>query len=247
MNQFLSFCICLLSLISSKDQTQVLQIKYDCNTNGVHEQIELTSNLTQSYSKTIKVLQDWGGFHDRLECSDVFKDYRSNTMYYEEWGGLFSVKEKISQFKWVITNERDSILNYSCTLASCHYRGREYKAWFTVEMPFKAAPWKFHGLPGVVLKVESTDNFFKAEAKYLSISSSTNIPDNKYINRKFISWKKFKKQYQNSITKQINTMKAYNAKTGRKNSGMSDYRTEVILEINQTQRKEEEVINSTNE
>ncbi len=44
-------------------------------------------------------------------------------------------------------------------------------AYFTKYIPFKAAPWKFHGLRGVMLEVYSTDEFCSWTAQSLDISS----------------------------------------------------------------------------
>lgn len=101
----------------------------------------------------------------------VYKDYSANKMEYEAQAiyGNVTVKEDLTLFKWELANNTDTVLGYVCREATAKFRGRDYIAYFTTEIPFKAAPWKFHGLPGVMLKVFSKDGYLKAEAISLEI------------------------------------------------------------------------------
>lgn len=67
-------------------------------------------------------------------------------------------------FDWVITNDTLTLLNYSCLKALTKFRGREYTAWFTMDIPINDGPWKLYGLPGLILKVEDSENLFSFEA-----------------------------------------------------------------------------------
>ncbi len=81
------------------------------------------------------------------------------------------LKEPLNLFGWKLNKRSKTILGYQCNEASCTFRGRDYVAYFTREIPFKTAPWKFHGLPGVVLEVYSTDEFCKWTAESLEIKT----------------------------------------------------------------------------
>ena len=100
-------------------------------------------------------------------------DYTQGQMWHPTLiqGGGFAryVKEPLNLFKWKLEAETKNILGYKCAKATCTFRGRDYVAFFTRELPFKAAPWKFHALPGVVLEVYSTDNIVKWEAQSLKV------------------------------------------------------------------------------
>ncbi|RXJ50293.1 GLPGLI family protein [Gelidibacter gilvus] len=65
-----------------------------------------------------------------------------------------TVKEKDIDFNWQITNETKNIGKFICYKATTkNFRGRNYEAWFTYEIPVPAGPWKFHGLPGLILEI----------------------------------------------------------------------------------------------
>ena len=79
------------------------------------------------------------------------------------------LKEPLNLFEWKLTQESKTIMDYDCIKATCTFRGRNYEAYFTTEIPFKACPWKFHGLPGVVLEVYSTDGYCSWVANSIEI------------------------------------------------------------------------------
>ena len=56
-----------------------------------------------------------------------------------------------------------TILNYKCRKALCSYRGRNYEAWYAVDLPVNAGPWKFSGLPGLIMSVQDTKGHYTFE------------------------------------------------------------------------------------
>lgn len=70
--------------------------------------------------------------------------------------------QKIEQMAyWQIVEEIDTILGYACQKANLSYAGRNYTAWFTPEIPISDGPWKFWGLPGLILKVIDEQGLFE--------------------------------------------------------------------------------------
>ena len=65
-------------------------------------------------------------------------------------------EEDLPEMDWKIQDETDTLLGYMVQKAVCSFRGRDYTAWFAPQLPMQAGPWKFSGLPGLILKVEDS-------------------------------------------------------------------------------------------
>lgn len=74
----------------------------------------------------------------------VFDSYFSDNFIYED-------NEKLN---WETTKTTDTISGYHCILATTIFAGRTYNAWFTTEIPISDGPYKFKGLPGLIIKIE---------------------------------------------------------------------------------------------
>ena len=64
--------------------------------------------------------------------------------------------EPIPEFEWTLTEETDTIMGHECFKATTNWRGRDWEAWYS-DIPIDAGPWKFQGLPGLILKIEDTE------------------------------------------------------------------------------------------
>lgn len=72
----------------------------------------------------------------------------------------FLVEELIPELQWTLTDDTKEILGYKCKSAKCSFRGREYSAYYTDEIPVADGPWKFGGLPGFIMEVCDADNHY---------------------------------------------------------------------------------------
>ncbi|WP_316834826.1 GLPGLI family protein [Pedobacter nutrimenti] len=72
----------------------------------------------------------------------------------------FKYTDEPGKLDWKISGETDTVLSYTCQKASLHFRGRDYIAWFSTDIPVSDGPWKFNGLPGLILKIEDTEGLF---------------------------------------------------------------------------------------
>ncbi|MGC4128226.1 MAG: GLPGLI family protein [Bergeyella sp.] len=65
--------------------------------------------------------------------------------------------ETNDKMEWIISNEFKKIANYNVQKAICTYGRRNWIAWFTTELPFPYGPYKFSGLPGMILEIRDDE------------------------------------------------------------------------------------------
>ncbi|THV56651.1 GLPGLI family protein [Chryseobacterium candidae] len=58
---------------------------------------------------------------------------------------------------WKISNEKAKIGAYNAQKATTEFAGKKWTAWFSSELPFQDGPYKFSGLPGLIVKIEDED------------------------------------------------------------------------------------------
>lgn len=76
----------------------------------------------------------------------------------------YLVNENIN-LKWKLHPEYITVLNYKAQKATTNFGGRQWTAWFTKEIPFQDGPYKFRGLPGLIVKMEDETKSHQFELK----------------------------------------------------------------------------------
>lgn len=69
--------------------------------------------------------------------------------------------EPLPSFNWKITEEQKTIGEHQCQKATCVFGGRTYEVWFAPDIPISDGPWKFHGLPGLILEAYDTQHHYE--------------------------------------------------------------------------------------
>lgn len=73
----------------------------------------------------------------------------------------FENKSKIVdtvKFNWELINEKQIIDKIECYKAVVDFRGRKWIAWYAPSIPYSSGPLKFHGLPGLIIKLYDETN-----------------------------------------------------------------------------------------
>lgn len=91
--------------------------------------------------------------------SIVIKDYPEfSVLMISRIGQIkYNVKDDRT-LKWKILPENDVLGNFKIQNAETEFAGRKWTAWFTTEIPIQEGPYKFKGLPGLILKVYDSTN-----------------------------------------------------------------------------------------
>jgi len=97
---------------------------------------------------------------------EIFKNYPAGKMTVTDniITSSYLYEEPMDEFAWEITTDTMTCLQYVCQKAVCDFRGRHYEAWFAPELPINNGPWKFSGLPGLILSVATADGLYSFKA-----------------------------------------------------------------------------------
>ena len=85
----------------------------------------------------------------------VEKDKTNQKTYFKDRIGrdIYSYEED-RPLNWKIESETRKIGEYKVQKAQTDFGGRKWTAWFTTDLPYQDGPYKFGGLPGLIVKVE---------------------------------------------------------------------------------------------
>lgn len=129
---------------------------------------------------------------------------------------VFQLKDK-PKLMWKIEKHTKEVSSLQVQKATAKFGGRNWTAWFTKEIPFQEGPYKFSGLPGMIVELyDDKENYhftlvksenFK-ETQYISFYKNakqrgTEIPLSKYQSL-LMSYYKDPLQYINSGQLEIN-------------------------------------------
>ena len=204
---------------AQKDSIQSITVKYNYTVRG-----NAAKNVTFKAVYDLVLLSDFGiSVYDKEEniarkvespvnnsaviewkpkgknLSTLYKNYAGNEMFLKNDINFrfFVQKDSLTIFDWDIKQETKTILGYNCQAATTTFRGRNYKAWFTIALPV-CGPWKFDSLPGAILEVKALDDYVSWEATGIIVNKQKPdypIPENPFLSEKALSWTEFKSLY----------------------------------------------------
>jgi GLPGLI family protein len=105
----------------------------------------------------------------------VYDKIRTNTF-------AFQPANKIS---WVLSNENKIISGYHCKKATCRYGNKDITAWYTSEIPFQEGPYTFKGLPGLIVSIEDSKQYYSFLLKELKRVKKPIVPKHGAIETTF--------------------------------------------------------------
>lgn len=96
---------------------------------------------------------------------EIYKNYPAGMLSYADKviPTFFIYEEDLSAFQWDLTNEDSLISGYRVQKARLRYGGRLWFAWYTLEIPVSDGPYKFIGLPGLILNIADSQGHYVFE------------------------------------------------------------------------------------
>ncbi|MET3537511.1 GLPGLI family protein [Chryseobacterium limigenitum] len=66
----------------------------------------------------------------------------------------------VEKINWKIESEKKKIGEFNCQKATCLLNNRKFIAWFTSDVPINDGPFRFKGLPGLIVEVYDLNHYF---------------------------------------------------------------------------------------
>lgn len=110
------------------------------------------------------------------EFMTIYKNYPTGKLTHTEkicmdW---FRYEEDMPALDWELTDSVTNVLGYECQSAKCSFRGREWTAFYTEDIPLSEGPWKLHGLPGLIMRASDENGHYTFEC--IGIKSKADRP-----------------------------------------------------------------------
>jgi len=149
-----------------------------------------SENRDGSTSRFVKVGND---------TTFIYKNFSTDRLISEEriFTKAFVVEDNLQLFKWTIEADTLTVLSQKCRKASTKFRGREYIAYFAEDIPIPDGPYKFNGLPGLILKVlmVNSESVFVAEAVSIRLNGTNKEIRNPFEGKKLTRYEDYKKEH----------------------------------------------------
>ncbi len=164
--------------------------------------VDLEKQLAATGS--INVKSDMRKGSVRYSVTKTYPDYKIN-LHRRLGMDAYNISDD-RKINWKILSEKEKIGEWNVQKAEADFAGRHWIAWFSTEIPIQDGPYKFNGLPGLIVKIEDKTGSHKMELKGIkNISGDMNINvwDAKEIAVNSKQFQKVLKEYENDPTKGI--------------------------------------------
>lgn len=160
-----------INLVSMKSERTFLDIKEGHSLFISENKLKRDSLFTSVKSEakeTRKEEKDFSKMEGRKHFEPTFFEYfitkaipEQKVYYYEKAAGKQIYYQEDRPVKWEVINVIEKQNGYSAQKAVTEFGGRTWTAWFTKEIPFSDGPYKFSGLPGLIVKLEDDKGDYK--------------------------------------------------------------------------------------
>lgn len=207
---YLKYVLILFSFLSfAQDKQYHIVYDYSLNSKDIGLVTNLKSYLTgdginsiyeEDFMKSKSQATDDNSFSIPTKNNPAFyKEIQNNVVTYNTdiQMKFFDVKDVLPDFNWEITSETKIILGYTCQKARLHFRGRDYNVYFTTDIPYSDGPWKFSGLPGMILEATSDDEAaaYSMIAEKVELKETKNSIQNPYLKSNLITYQNYLDKY----------------------------------------------------
>ena len=164
--------------------------------------VDLEKQLAATGSINVKSDMQKGSV--RYSVTKTYPDYKIN-LHRRLGMEAYNISDD-RKINWKILPEKEKIGEWNAQKAEADFAGRHWIAWFSTEIPIQDGPYKFRGLPGLIVKIEDKTGSHKMELKGIkNITGNVdiNVFEVKEIAVNLKQFQKVLKEYENDPTKGI--------------------------------------------
>ncbi len=189
-------------LDEKKDDFKMLQIGKNMSKYGDYGGYQVDSIMELDYPDgvtfdeyhkvSVAILPSWEAYVKVDSTGTV-------TTYDKVFTDKYFYEEPLKLMEWTLQPDTATICGHTCRKATTSFRGRNWTAWYAPDVPIDNGPWKFGGLPGLILKVDSDDKEQQIEATAIRQNKRRIVIDNKRHQR--TTREKFNKELEEYMTR----------------------------------------------
>ncbi|AZA78264.1 GLPGLI family protein [Chryseobacterium sp. G0186] len=160
-----------------------------------------------------KLLSSKGVSVPKTKFSFTIIQSNENIQYFNLVGmSILTYKEPLIK-NWKLSNDTKMINTINCKKAEITFKGRNWIAWYSPEIPLPYGPYKFSGLPGLIIKITDDKKEYDFEL-VKSVSNSAlkgrliNINENRYNNAFETTRPKFEKALKDANSNLIGVLQS---------------------------------------
>lgn len=115
-------------------------------------------------------------FSDVVKNNDS-KDFNFTAQFDDSKDVIYLVNDPLPKINWTIDQKSTkNILQYKCYRATAEFRGRQIEVYFTKDLPYSTGPFKFYGLPGLILEAKVVGlGYYMWKAVSIDLKNKDNV------------------------------------------------------------------------
>lgn len=179
-----------INLVSMKSERTFLDIKNNRSL-FISENKLVRDSLFASFKSEVKENnkkeeKDFSKREGKRHFEPTFFEYfitknipEQKVYYYDKVAGKQIYYQEDRPIKWEVSNIVEKQNGYTAQKAAASFGGRIWTAWFAKDIPVSDGPYKFSGLPGLIVKLEDDKGDYKFDlVQKISINNAFEEPIN---------------------------------------------------------------------
>lgn len=144
------------------------EISLFCSLNDFQNMEDQNISSISFANETQLEIKDKGVLPSKFQYR-IYKNYPKGYITYTDFVPLdfFSYEEPLDAIEWDIKEDKRKILGFAVQRAVTKYGGRFWEAWFAPNLPINDGPYKFNGLPGLILKIQDSEKHYVFELEHV--------------------------------------------------------------------------------